>query len=78
VLGSGVDLQTVSGALGHESTAITSRIYLHGVEALQDDPAARINALLGGSRPLPSNTGWSFPVRGFRILESRLVPSNPG
>jgi integrase len=46
-LASGVDLQTVSRALGHESTAITSRIYLHAIEALQEDAAARIDALLG-------------------------------
>ena len=45
-LASGVDLQTVSRALGHESTAITSRVYLHAVETLQDDAAARIDALL--------------------------------
>lgn len=48
-LASGVDLQTVLRALGHESTAITSRIYLHVVEALQDDAAARIDALLGNA-----------------------------
>jgi integrase len=46
-LASGVDLQTVSRALGHESTAITSRIYLHAIEALQEETAARIDALLG-------------------------------
>ncbi|MHB8441097.1 MAG: tyrosine-type recombinase/integrase [Candidatus Tyrphobacter sp.] len=46
-LASGVDLQTVSRALGHESVAITSRIYLHAVDALQADAAARIDALLG-------------------------------
>jgi integrase len=40
-LASGVDLQTVSHALGHESTAITSRVYRHAIEALQDDAAAR-------------------------------------
>jgi integrase len=44
---SGVDLETVSRALGHESTAITSRIYLHAVESLQQDAAARIDGLLG-------------------------------
>ena len=48
-LASGVDLQTVSRALGHESTAITSRIYLHAIEALQEDAAARIDALLGNA-----------------------------
>jgi integrase len=48
-LASGVDLQTVSRALGHESTAITSRIYLHAIDTLQDDAAARIDALLGNA-----------------------------
>ncbi len=46
-LTSGVDLQTVSRALGHESVAITSRIYVHAIETLQDEAAARIDALLG-------------------------------
>jgi integrase len=46
-LASGVDLQTVSRALGHESAAITSRIFVHAIEALQTDAAARVDALLG-------------------------------
>jgi integrase len=46
-LASGVDLQTVSRALGHESVAITSRIYVHAVEALEVEAAARLDALLG-------------------------------
>lgn len=46
-LASGVDLQTVSRALGHESVAITSRIYVHAIDTLQADAAARIDALLG-------------------------------
>jgi integrase len=45
-LASGVDLQTVSRALGHESVAITSRIYAHAVESLQQDAASRIDAHL--------------------------------
>ena len=48
-LASGVDLQTVSRALGHESVAITSRIYVHTIEALQADAAARIDAMLGSA-----------------------------
>ncbi|MHB8147681.1 MAG: tyrosine-type recombinase/integrase [Vulcanimicrobiaceae bacterium] len=46
-LASGVDLQTVSRALGHESVAITSRIYVHAIETLQDQAAALIDVLLG-------------------------------
>jgi integrase len=69
-LASGVDLQTVSRALGHESTAITSRIYLHAIEALQEDAAARIDVLLGDAvasaiaEPLgPSKLVESVPQR---------------
>jgi integrase len=69
-LASGVDLQTVSRALGHESTAITSRIYLHAIDTLQDDAAARIDALLGNAvtsalaKPsVPSKLGESVPER---------------
>ncbi len=69
-LASGVDLQTVSRALGHESTAITSRIYLHAIEALQEDAAGRIDALLGNAvtsalaNPLdPARLDKSVPQR---------------
>jgi integrase len=69
-LASGVDLQTVSRALGHESTAITSRIYLHAIESLNEDAAARIDALLGNavagavSQPrIPSKPTESVPRR---------------
>ncbi len=46
-LTSGVDLQTISRALGHESIAITSRIYVHAVEVLQQEAAGRLDAFLG-------------------------------
>ena len=69
-LASGVDLQTVSRALGHESTAITSRIYLHAIESLNEDAAARIDALLGKAvtsavaQPrIPSKSAESVPQR---------------
>ncbi len=69
-LASGVDLQTVSRALGHESTAITSRIYLHAIESLNEDAAARIDALLGNAvtsavaQPrIPSKPVESVPQR---------------
>jgi hypothetical protein len=59
-----------SRALGHDSTAITSRIYLHAIEALQDDAAARIDALLGSAVTSaiakavgPSKLGESVPQR---------------
>ncbi len=65
-LASGVDLQTVSRALGHESTSITSRIYLHAVETLQDDAAARIDALLGNA----VTSALATPVSPAKLVES--------
>ena len=69
-LASGVDLQTVSRALGHESTAVTSRIYLHAIESLNEHAAARIDALLGKAvtsavaQPrIPSKCAESVPQR---------------
>ncbi len=47
LMAAGADLQTVSRALGHESAAITSRIYVHAIEALQSDAALRLDAALG-------------------------------
>jgi integrase len=73
-LASGVDLQTVSRALGHESVAITSRIYVHAIDALQADAAARIDALLGNAvtsalaKPLsPAKLAESVPQRCHAI-----------
>lgn len=65
-LASGGDLQTVSRALGHESVAITSRIYVHAIETLQDEAAARIDALLGekvaGAFAVANGTAQIAPV----------------
>jgi hypothetical protein len=79
-LASGVDLQTVSRALGHESTAITSRIYLHAIDALQDDAAARIETLLGNAVTsalatpvLPSKLAKSVPQRCHEILPTTKI-----
>ena len=59
-LASGVDLKSVSAALGHSSISITANVYVHAVEALQRDAADRIDALLGSSVsptvPLPFPT----------------------
>jgi integrase len=70
-LASGVDLQTVSRALGHESAAITSRIYLHAVEALQEDAAARIDALIGNA----VSSALEKPIG--RAHNERQVQHNP-
>jgi len=48
-LQSGVDLKTVSSALGHSAISTTANVYLHAVESMQHEAAARINALLGAS-----------------------------
>jgi hypothetical protein len=70
---SGVDLQTVSRALGHESTAITSHIYLHAIEALQEDAAARIDALLGNAvtSALAKPVGAAIPRKAQGDTEGR-------
>jgi integrase len=47
-LASGVDLKTVSTALGHSTIAMTANTYMHAVESLQQDAADRIDTLLGG------------------------------
>ena len=88
-LASGVDLQTVSRALGHESTAITSRIYLHAIESLNEDAAARIDALLRStvtsaaagprirSKPVESVPqrchAMPLPIRNARKIERLMV-----
>ncbi len=46
-LASGVDLKTVSNALGHSAISTTANVYLHAVESLERDAAARIDALIG-------------------------------
>ncbi len=47
VLASGVDLKTVSTALGHSTIATTANVYLHAVPSLEHDAAARLDAMLG-------------------------------
>jgi len=47
-LASGVDLKTLSSALGHSEISTTANVYLHVVESLRKDAAARIDAILGG------------------------------
>jgi hypothetical protein len=74
-LASGADLQTVSRALGHESTAITSRIYLHAIESLNEGAAARIDA------PQPCHP-TALPIKNarifgrFRITPTGIEPAN--
>ncbi len=48
-LASGVDLKTVSSALGHSTITMTANTYLHAVESLQQDAAARIETMLGNA-----------------------------
>lgn len=45
-LSAGVDLKTVSAALGHSTIAMTANTYVHAVEALQSEAAGRIDTLL--------------------------------
>jgi len=45
-LSSGVDLKTVSGALGHATISMTANVYVHAVQSLREDAAARIDGAL--------------------------------
>ena len=46
-LSSGVDLKTLSASMGHSTITLTANTYLHAADSLQQDAAARIDALLG-------------------------------
>ncbi len=48
-LASGVDLKSVSTALGHSTISMTANTYVHAVEALRQDAAARLDLLLGST-----------------------------
>jgi hypothetical protein len=43
----GVGIETISRALGHSSSAITSRLYVHSAEAPLRDAAEKMSLLLG-------------------------------
>jgi integrase len=61
-LASGVDLKTVSAALGHSTISMTANTYVHAIEALQRDSAARIDVLLGAVVDKAIGPGRSIPV----------------
>ncbi|MGH7662463.1 MAG: hypothetical protein ACRENA_16285 [Vulcanimicrobiaceae bacterium] len=47
-LEAGVDLKTVSTALGHATISTTADLYAHVTRSMLDDAAARIDGALGG------------------------------
>jgi integrase len=51
MLASGTDLKTVSTALGHSAIGVTANTYLHAVDALEADAAARLDVVLRGAAP---------------------------
>jgi integrase len=50
MLESGVDLKTVSTALGHSSIRITADTYAHVTPAMQQSAAERLERIISGSR----------------------------
>jgi integrase len=50
MLESGVDLKTVSMALGHSTIRITADTYAHVTPAMQQSAAERLDRIIGGSR----------------------------
>jgi integrase len=69
MLASGVDLKTISLALGHSAIATTGNLYLHSVESLQADAAARFDSMLGRtvSEALAADTGPQRAHAGKQI-----------
>jgi integrase len=63
-LASGVDLKTVSNALGHSAITTTANTYLHAVETLERDAAARIEALIGDALATPARAVGESPATG--------------
>jgi integrase len=51
MLESGVDLKTVSTALGHSTIRITADTYAHVTPAMQQSAADRLDRIIGGVRP---------------------------
>jgi integrase len=49
LLEAGVPLKVVTERLGHSSTRITSDLYQHASETMQDDAAAKLGAVLLGT-----------------------------
>ena len=50
MLESGVDLKTVSQALGHSTIRITADTYAHVTPAMQQSAAERLNQIIGSAR----------------------------
>jgi integrase len=50
-LAAGVPLSSVSWSLGHSGVQITHRSYLHGIEDIQRESAARLGAYIDGEPP---------------------------
>ena len=79
---SGVDLKTVSLALGHSTIGVTADVYLHAVDALRQDAANRIDTRGSGSKKAHKNGLSLVGMTGFEFdfgapEESSDVPEKP-
>jgi integrase len=66
-LAAGVPIKVVSEMLGHASSALTMDVYSHVLPHMQDDAAARMEALLWGQR----ETGTAVPAAHTRTQGRR-------
>ena len=73
-LASGVDLKTVSSALGHSAISTTANVYLHAVESLERDAASRIDALLGATIDEAMTASGEGPPNTFGPQRAHATP----
>ncbi|HVA35991.1 MAG TPA: hypothetical protein VNJ51_00080, partial [Candidatus Dormibacteraeota bacterium] len=56
-LAAGVSLDVISRALGHSTLGTTSNLYVHRIEALQQDAADRLDRSIGDALAKHLGTG---------------------
>lgn len=74
MLESGVNLKTVSAALGHKTIQMTGDVYAHVIETVQQSAADRLNRIIGsGLRAARIVSDGSVSELGDQIVTSRPI-----